>query len=307
MLGKARVALLCAAAVSAALVAYASGRAAGSKSAPVTCSRSDVFVFAHEDDPLLFMMPTLGNDVAAADCVRLIELTAGDSGLGTAYWQGRQLGLRTALAFIARQPDGWVEHDAGIPGHPAPAWRLAGNPRVSVVFLNLPDGRSDGTGFAADDNQSLYKLWWSDIPTMTSVDGRATYTRQDLIETLGTLIVRAGATFVGTQDYDAPFTIVPNHDHYDHIAGALFTDEAVELYARSVTLDRFQDYSIVDLPPNLSPDQASQKAGAFGAYLPYDPMVRPACPTTTDCAKSIYGLEALREYSAPEPKPYPTG
>jgi LmbE family N-acetylglucosaminyl deacetylase len=307
VLGKSAFALLCASALAATLIGLAeeTGASAGRLQAP--CTQSDVFVFAHEDDPLLFMMPALANDVAAGDCVRLVELTAGDSGLGTTYWQSRELGLRAALAYVAHQPSSWAEHDAGIPGHPAAAWRLSGDPKLSVVFLNLPDGRSDGTGFAADGDQSLYKLWYSDIPTMTSVDGLATYSRADLINALGLLINRAKATFVGAQDYDAPFTIVPNHDHYDHIAGALFTDQAVELYARAVNLVRFQDYSIVNLPPNLSSSQAAEKAGAFQAYLPYDPMVQPACTTTTDCARSIYGLEALREYSAPEPKPYPSG
>ncbi len=307
MLGKWALALLGAAALAAVAIGYAEGHGAKAGRLRAPCARSDVFVFAHEDDALLFMMPSLGNDIAAGDCVRLVDLTAGDSGLGAAYWQGRELGLRTALAYVAHESSTWAEHDAGIPGHPASAWRLGGNPKLSVVFLNLPDGRSDGTGFAADGDQSLYKLWYSDIPTMTSVDGLATYSRDDLIATIGILINRAKATFVGTQDYDAPFTIVPNHDHYDHIAGALFSDQAIELHARNVTLVRYQDYSIVDLPPNLKPSQATQKAGAFRAYLPYDPMVQPACPTSSDCAKSIYGLEALRQYSAPEPKPYPSG
>ncbi len=157
--------------------------------------------------------------------------------------------------------------------------RLVGSPRVDAIFLNLPDGQSEGNGFPADGNQSLYKLWWSDIPTMTTVDGLATYTRDDLIRTIGALIRSAHATYVGSQDYDAPFTIVPNHDHYDHIAGALFTDEAVELYARDVNLVRYQDYSIIDMPPNLDPAQAALKAGAFAAYVPYDPLVQSACDT----------------------------
>ena len=280
---------------------------AARRSRTAACGQSDVFVFAHPDDPLLFMMPALADDIAAGDCVRLVELTAGDAGLGTGYWEGREQGLRVALAFIAREPSNWVSRDAGIPGHPASSWKLAGDPGLSVVFLNLPDGKSDGTGFPVDGNQSLYKLWYGDIPTITSVDGLATYTRADLIAAIGQLIRTAHATDVGAQDYDAPFTIVPNHDHYDHIAGALFTDEAVELYARFVDLVRYQDYSIIGLPPNLTTAQAAQKAGAFSAYLPFDPMVRSACDTPADCAKSIFGLEASREYAASEPKPYPAG
>lgn len=52
-----------------------------------TCPAGTTMTFtAHQDDTILFLDPDLVHDIQAGRCIRSVFLTAGDSGLGTAYW-----------------------------------------------------------------------------------------------------------------------------------------------------------------------------------------------------------------------------
>jgi LmbE family N-acetylglucosaminyl deacetylase len=296
LLGGIIAAALCVAAVPASSHGGGAGR--------VLCKTHEAYVFAHEDDVLLFMMPAVSDAIAAGDCVRLIELTAGDAGTGVAgYWQGREAGLRVALASIAAEPNAWTKRDARIPDHPATFWKLKGNPRLTVVFLNLPDGQSEGTGFNATGYQSLYKLWEKQISSMTTVDKKSTYTRPELIQTIAGLIRTSSATVVGIQDYTAPFTTVSPHDHFDHVAGALFTKLALTQYQIPATLIGYQDYSISGLGENLTPEQTTLKQDAFELYVPHDSEVQTVCETDSACSASTFAPYWSREYPLPPIKP----
>ena len=166
-----RLMTLGAVAVAALAISSLAAASRSTTNSPARCGKRLVYTFAHPDDVLLFMMPAVSNNLAAGDCVRLIELTAGDAGTGSAgYWEGREQGLRVALAAIANEPDHWTERSARIPGHPATFWKLVGNPRLTLIFLNLPDGQSEGLGFGRTGYQSLYKLWERKIPSMTTLD-----------------------------------------------------------------------------------------------------------------------------------------
>ena len=114
--------------------------------APVTCHDGAMQIVAHEDDDLLFLSPDLLHDVQSGRCVRTVVVTAGDAARGTAYWQARESGSRAAYARMAGVPDVWTTTDAGVAGHPIPLLTLAGDPRVSLAFMRLPDGNRRGTG-----------------------------------------------------------------------------------------------------------------------------------------------------------------
>lgn len=57
---------------------------------------STLNVVAHEDDDLLFLSPDLLHNIQAGRCVRTVFVTAGDSGAGAGYWQGREAGSKAA-------------------------------------------------------------------------------------------------------------------------------------------------------------------------------------------------------------------
>ena len=105
-----------------------------------------------------------------------------------ARWASRELGVRAAYAQMAGVADTWVTSDAAIPGHAAPLLTLDGAPRISVVFLRLPDGWLDGSGTAANGYQSLQKLLEGQVGSVAAVDGSSAYTRPELTGALATLM-----------------------------------------------------------------------------------------------------------------------
>ena len=63
--------------------------------------------------------------------------------------------------------DAWSSTDAGVPGRDITVDSLEDAPGVQLVFLRLPDGNIDGTGFAATGNVSLRRLWLGTTPSLT--------------------------------------------------------------------------------------------------------------------------------------------
>jgi LmbE family N-acetylglucosaminyl deacetylase len=268
---------------------------------PSGCVGGSLYIAAHEDDPLLFMMPDIGHDIAAGRCVRVVILTAGDAGLDQGYWQRREAGLAAALAVVAGLPDRWRVRDAGVPEHPAPLLTLTGNPRLSLVFLQLPDGRSDGSGF--DGRGSMKQLWENTIPTLTSLPVApasatyhpSSYTRRALIDALLWLMTDTKPRKIGIQDYVG--SVDGSGDHSDHRAGARFAVAAAQSYRGPGKLIGYIDYQILGNPPNLDRKDAAQKQAAWFAYLPYDNQVSVGCRTVESCmSPGNYGNYWSREY-----------
>ena len=151
-----------------------------SAASPACPNGSTMAVVAHEDDSLLFLSPDLSHDIQAKRCVRTVFVTAGDDGQGPGYWLSREDGAEAAYAEMAGVADTWSQSDAGISGHPMPLMTLVGDPQVSLVFMRLPDGDVDGSGFASTDFESLQKLYQGTISEMTTVDGTSSYTKTGL-------------------------------------------------------------------------------------------------------------------------------
>ena len=171
----------------------------------------------------------------------------------------------------------WTQSDAGISGHPIPVFTLQGRPTISVLFLRLPDGNLDGSGFANYNRQSLQKLWQGSIPSITAVNGSSSYTLSALINTLTQLMTMYGPDEVATQDFVGSFD---DGDHSDHHAAAYLTKSAGQAYVTPHTLVGYQDYAISARPVNLSQSDSSAKQATCFTYAPYDVLV---CQTVTQC------------------------
>jgi LmbE family N-acetylglucosaminyl deacetylase len=253
---------------------------------------SSLYTVAHEDDSILFQDPDLRTDIAKGRCVRTVFLTAGDAGLDSAYWQGRENGAKASYADLAGKPNVWTEGDAGIPGHPTPLFTLAGNPAVSIVFMRIPDGQSRGRGFGSTGMVSLEKLWLETVPSMRVIDGTSSYTRNDLIDALAYLMTSFAPSEIRTQDFVGTFG---DGDHSDHHATAFFTKAAGERYPGSHKLISYQDYGTSALAANLSPAAAQAKQQTWFVYAPYDP---PVCQTVSTCGPAGYESWWSRQYIA---------
>ncbi len=198
-------------------------RPAGAAPSSACPTGATLDVFAHQDDTLLLGSPDLLHDVTGGRCVRTVFLTAGDDGMDQTYWSSRESGVEVAYAQMAGVPDVWTSSDAGVAGHPMPLLTLSGNPRISVVFMRLPDGMVPGTGSALYGYQSLQRLYTDVIPTVTADDNSSSYTKQDLTAALTALMDSYAPDRINTQDYAGVFG---DGDHSDHHAAAFFTRDA---------------------------------------------------------------------------------
>lgn len=282
---------------------------AGGPAAGADCSAGRVLtVVAHADDDLLFDGTELRRDVDAGRCVRSVVVTAGDAGNPAGYWRGREQGLLASYASLAGVASAWTASAPVVAGAPLRTETLTADPRLSVVFLQLPDGNVDGTGFAADRYESLQQLYQGSIDTMHTVTGAdhpASYTLRQL-ETLVTELVRAWApTDVHTLDHAGHYG---DGDHSDHHTVAYLTDAAQRAFGGAHTFSGWLGYPIADRPSNLTPAQTRAKGDAFFTYSAHDPLT---CASVAACSPRPEGTWLSREYAVgspatPVPTPGPT-
>ena len=249
-------------------------------------------VVAHQDDSLLFLSPDLLHDIQAKRCVRTVFVTAGDDGQGPGYWLSREDGAEAAYAEMAGVADTWSQSDAGISGHPMPLMTLVADPQVSLVFMRLPDGDVDGSGFASTDFESLQKLYQGTISEMTTVDGTSSYTKTGLTFALLSLIDASTPDRIDTQDFAGTFG---DGDHSDHHVVAYLTRDASRAYTTSThTLVGYMDYLTENEPANVSGTDITEKSNAWYTYAADDPDV---CATPSACQGTAYGTWLARQYT----------
>jgi LmbE family N-acetylglucosaminyl deacetylase len=285
-------------AMGAALLALILLLAPGASGATKTCGAKVLYVAAHEDDTLLFQSPDLLEDVKSGRCVRTVFLTAGDAGKAQSYWSSREAGAEAAYAQMAGLSNQWTESQVLANGHALTLKTLDEEPGISIVYLRLPDGGTNGKGFPAYGEQSLVKLWRGGNPgkgsptisSITSVDGASTYGYGDLIETLEQLMASYQPRLIATQNFnDGLF----EGDHPDHTATAYFAKLAEEGYAQPHRLLAYGGYQIASLPANVSDEPLGAKSFAFYAYGLHDPG---ACSDALSCSSTIYASWLQRQY-----------
>jgi LmbE family N-acetylglucosaminyl deacetylase len=270
--------------------------------AAATCGTSVMAVVAHEDDSLLFLSPDLLHDIQSGGCVTTVYLTAGDSGYGAPYWQTREAGVAAAYANMAGVADNWSQGVTSAAGHSVVTYTLQGAPNIKELFLRLPDGNFDGSGFASNNHESLLKLWTGVIGTIHPVDGSPGYTAQDLVNTLTSLMNTFQPSIIRTQDYAG---YVGDADHSDHHVTAYFTRAASQRYTTPHTLTGYLGYGGQYQPQNVFGADLTAKQNAFYAYA----QVTGAC--NPPCAVNGYDVMLGRQYAtasenAPTPNQSPT-
>lgn len=267
----------------------------------VSCNSLTVMnVVAHEDDDLLFMNPDLMHDIKAGRCVRTVYITAGDAGGDEFYWLSREQGSQAAYAQMIGTPNVlWVQRVVKI-GENAYVTiaNPKDNPRVSLVYLRLPDGNVKGQGFSKSSHESLNQLSSGSIKSMNSVTKQSDYNAQKLIDSLTSLMtvydpgeIRTQSDFAGSQ--------FP--DHSDHRAVGRFTQEAYKQYEAKhyenkvkIPLKFYMGYPIHEKPQNVTNTDLEEKVAAFLAYATYD---RGVCQDVLQCSKNAaYDAYLKRQY-----------
>lgn len=263
-------------------------------------ARTVMNIVAHEDDDLLFINPEIIRNLRQHNCVRTVYMTAGDDGRGADYLRLRELGSEAAYDVMLGNKKPWEYHPLTmLDGTVVMTANPESNPNVSLIFLRLPDGNFDGSGFARTDNQSLLRLQTGELAKLMSVDGQANYDSAKLIDTLVMLMQRYSVRRINTQANDGGRDIA---DHSDHTATSDYVTAAAMGYAKLAHLKTAQiihyymGYPIRGMNSNLRPVDASLKSAAFFAYAIDDAGV---CTSMLQCqdTKSTYGQYLSRQYT----------
>lgn len=241
------------------------------------CSGGKVNVVAHPDDDLLFLSPDLLQDVRAGDCVTTIYLTAGDAGRGVEYWRARENGVKAAYAKMYAAGNEWKDDALFVNGYVISSSTLAARSSIRLVFMRLPDGDHDGRGFGRG---GLQGLWSGATFSLTSVDSRNLYSRNELVSTLRSLLRRASPQSVKSMDFrPAPYGFTSD-DHSDHVATAYLTQAA--LGAGNPALKGYLGYrAVLAGPKNVEGPQLRAKTDAFVAYAEHDSAI--PCKSSRRC------------------------
>jgi hypothetical protein len=271
--------------------------------AQTTCTQPTIMnAVAHQDDDLLFLNPDLLNDLHSGNCVRTLYMTAGDSGFGKYYWLSRQLGAEAAYSRMLHIQNVWDQQTVALGnGKYATVANPRDNRRVSLIFLNLPDGGLHGDGFPDSGHQSLAKLRSGTLTTIRAVDGQSTYTANDLTATLSLLMNTYQPAEIRTQAED---TSGRYPDHSDHIATSWFVTKASDQYDAqhfggvvSVPVIHYMGYPVRDHDQNVFDGELQAKRDAFFAYAHYDSGV---CSSIERCAHvPTYDAYLSRQYAQP--------
>ncbi|KAE8382385.1 putative deacetylase LmbE-like domain-containing protein [Aspergillus bertholletiae] len=249
-------------------------------------------IVAHQDDDLLFVNPDILHEIQAGRRVRTVFLTAGDAGeVSTGYWEQRQAGSQTAYAQMADVDDLWTQSDAGIDGKNIPIFTLDGNADISLVFLQLPDGNLGGNGFPNTGSASLQKLWQSEISSIQTVNGSTSYTNDELLDALATLMGNFSPDRINTLDYVHEYG---DGDHSDHHATAYYTQKAAEQYSSPHALTGYTGYSIQSMAQNVFDDDLNAKQSAFFTYAAHDSKV---CHDLAGCGDGNEAQWLKRQYA----------
>ena len=223
------------------------------------------YVVAHADDWQLFMCPNVYNDVITSSNKNVfIITTAGDAGKDEKYCKAREEGCKSSLRFCFAPVRKFFESD-GVKyynGHKIFYWYADD---AICYFLRLPDGNLDGSGFSANNFQSLSKLKSGAINYITAVDHSTSYNSwKDFYTTLEAIIETESSNILHrTINYLNPDASANPDDHADHTA----TGEAIQCINAVATLRKvlFNGYNSANVS-NLNNADFFWKAGMFAAY-----------------------------------------
>jgi LmbE family N-acetylglucosaminyl deacetylase len=258
----------------------------------VGCSASSVNIAAHPDDDLFFMNPAVLQTIANGGCSTTVYVTSGDAGGADSYYLGREAGVEAAYAQMAGVSSQWTTTRVTVGGKSVTRATLTGNPGIQLYFLRLPDGYVDGAGSVRSDYRSLEQLELGSTDSLQTLDAPVqTYTRRQLVSTLGAIIASATPTVVRTLDDLGAYG---DGDHSDHHAVGRLAKNARDQYAAAVPFTGYLGYTTSALPANVSGSELHAKEDAFFAYAPYDPG---SCLSEEECAYGSSGDWLVRQHT----------
>ena len=247
------------------------------------------------------MNPDVVHDLQAGNCVRTVYITAGDAGSGQFYWLGREEGSEAAYSEMLGADNIWAQRSVKLADNQfITVAALKNHPKVSLIFMHLPDGNLEGQGFRASHNQSLAQLEAGRIKQINSVDNQSAYTSPQLITALASLMFAYTPTEIRTQ---ANFESTQYPDHSDHQSVGRYVEHAYTQYENeqydgkiTIPLKFYIGYPVHAMANNVFGADLAQKEAAFLAYAKFDNGV---CQTLAKCNDTpTYSAYLRRQYQS---------
>lgn len=254
-------------------------------------------IVAHADDDLLFINPDVQGDIDNGKCVRTVYVTASDGNAGLAHAEAREEGVRDAYAYMVGVSNAWSTTSITVNGYSMQQSTLIGNDRISLIFMRLPDGDVNGGGMPSNSYQSLYHLWYgiNNTSSISPIDSTATYTKQQLVDTLHALMSSDSSDTIRTLNFVSPYD---SSDHSDHKMVGFFAKEAHQYYTIPHQFIGYRGYDVASENVNLASSDATQKQNT---YVVYDAHDGSSCQNSAQCTASGHGDYPLfwgRKYQA---------
>ncbi|PWY87453.1 hypothetical protein BO70DRAFT_421185 [Aspergillus heteromorphus CBS 117.55] len=228
---------------------------------PTTTSQT-LNIVAHQDDDLLFLSPDIPHDIQSGRRVRTLYLTAGDAGDTSSYYTQRQSGSQAAYARMADTANAWTQSSLTISSKSITLYTLTGNPDISLLFMQLPDGNLAGT----------------DSPRQGA--------------TLTGVMEDFQPDRINTGDYEREFG--DGQDHSDHVTTGHYVQLAAKGYTGGHTLTGYTGYPVAQEPEDLSGDELAEKQMVFYTYAEHDSKV---CRDQAGCAGGNEAGWMKRQYA----------
>ncbi len=253
-------------------------------------------IWAHCDDDLIFMGTHLQAAVEQGHAICTVYVTAGDAGRGLAHGTRRERGITRAYDRMRGRSGTWdTTTEVLASGMSLTTRRATDDPRFTLHFLRLPDGNTEGQGFAGDGHASLQALMSGKLASVAQLGTGAAVTWSQLGASLEELVARYRPVQL--------FTHVPawsrrfaRHDHSDHAVTGVVAYRAWKVARPQSQMLLAQGYGIADLPPNVPTAALERKLAVFRAYTPEDPHVS-TCVSDASClALPHFGQWLQREY-----------
>lgn len=267
---------------------------------------STVVVVAHQDDDLLFINPELKHTLDRGERLTTVYVTSGNAGMGMDYVTERELGIRSAYAFMTGEQNTWACNTASYGKKSIRECVFSGSADLRLLFFRLVDGWADGS-----ETGSIQSLWNGSASSSTSVDGSGlSFTREELVNTLTDVLHQRGATRIFTTDFSFRD---PANDHSDHEHAALFSVAASGRYPWPHELHSHLTYGTTSASPNLSEIDTHIVGDTFGFYASCDREIE-GCTGGVGCdqhtcstTSALYSSWFSRSYSYARLAPPLTG
>jgi LmbE family N-acetylglucosaminyl deacetylase len=258
-----------------------------------------VSFWAHYDDDLIFANPALQDALGAGECLRTFFFTESDAGEGkSSYATNRETGLRAAYDVIRGASGPWTDQTVMLrSGITLTLTRPDGDSRVSLLFLGLPDGGLQATGYPKTGWESLPELVTGEIPEMHTVSSGQTVTLDQLHSTVVELVNSYGASEVLA--HLPGFAQGSEGDHPDHRSVGRIVASPVDAGLIDGAIVQFaQGYPVAQRPANVAGDPLLRKLNAFAVYAAHDPVI--SCRDSGGCLRvNRFGDWLQRQYVIP--------